>query len=102
MYALLKQNLKFKVCFLSNCLVVKIKQLVKLNVQIKNECSIRLLVIILLREKIEHVFKFIVLCAIQFQLMVFTRCQQSKVFHRIFFFKKNVSWAKKVENDWFI
>ena len=67
------------VCFLTNLLVVKSKQVVRLNVQIKSDCLISLLVIILIKVKIEHAFEFIILCAIQFQLMVLMRCPHSKV-----------------------
>ena len=74
-------------CFLTNLLVVKIRQVVRLNVQIKSDCLNSSLVIILLRVKIEHAFDFTVLCAIQFQLMAFMRFQHSKV-DQIFFFKK--------------
>ena len=45
MHVLLKSNLKSKVCFFTNLLVVKIKQVVRLNVQIKSDCLISLLVI---------------------------------------------------------
>ena len=60
-HVLFKQNLKLKVCFRINLLIVKIKQVVRLNAQSKRNCLINLFVIILLREKIEHAFKFTVL-----------------------------------------
>ena len=40
MHVLLKQDLKLKVCFLTNRIVVKIKQGLWLNVQIKSDCLI--------------------------------------------------------------
>ena len=74
-HVLLSLNLKLKVCFLPNLLLVKIKQAIRLNVQIKSDCLSSLLVIVLSRVKIEHAFEFTVLCAIQLQLVAFMRCQ---------------------------
>ena len=54
--------MKLKVRFLTNFLVVKIEQAARVNVPIKSDCSISLLVVIPLRVKIEHVFEFTDLC----------------------------------------
>ena len=69
--------------------------------QIKSNCLISLLVIILLKVKIKHAFKFTVLCAIQFQLMVFMQRQPGIMLSKWSirnFSLKNGPWAKKVEN----
>ena len=54
-----KKIFKLKVCFLTNLLLVKIKQVLRLNGQIKSDCLISSLAIILLNVKNEHVLSYV-------------------------------------------